>query len=272
MKSIFKSAALLLAAISISFGAQSCSSVKPIDKANLTGYWTLKSLNGEDAKVAFEGPIPSLEFDFEKSIVAGSAGCNRYTSPFTLTELNVFNAKTPAATLMMCIHKNKEGDFLKAIASPDLVLSIDKDGNLVFSQDNNAIMLFEKGEVPAETSNANGIVSAETLTGKWTLTSIAEGDIVKLFGDKVPTMEISADGKVFGNAGCNTYRTSYTQEENTITFAPLMSTKMACPNLEGESKFSKILSTPVQAGLNGDKLTFFQAGNIVLEFTKGTAE
>lgn len=267
MKSILKSATLFVAAISISFGVQSCASVKPIDKTQLGGYWALKSINGQEAKAAFEGPIPSLEFDFEKNLVFGSGGCNRYTSQFTLTEQNIFTAKAPAATMMMCIHANKEPEFFKTISLPDLTLSIDKDGILSFSQDKNVVLQFEKGEAPKEVSN-NTIVNAETLKGKWTLTSIAGGDMATLFADKVPTMEIAEDGKVFGNAGCNTYRTAYKQEENTITFSPVMSTKMACPNLKGEDMFTSALSSPLQAGINGDVLTFSKAGEVVLEFKK----
>ena len=271
MKSIFKSAALLCAAISISFGVQSCSTVKPIDKAQLDGYWVLKTLNGEEAKAAFEGPIPSLEFDFKKNMVAGSAGCNRYSSPFTLTEQNLFTAGQAVSTQMACFPKNKEPEFLKAITLPDLSLSIDKDGILTFTHNDNVILQFEKGDAPKETANAD-IVNAENLTGTWTLASIAGGDMATLFKDKAPTMEIAADGKVFGNAGCNTYRTSYTQEENTLTFAMAAATMMACPSMEGEGKFLEIIRTPVQAGLNGDKLTFFQKGEVVLEFVKTAAD
>lgn len=269
MKSILKSAVLFVAAISIGFGVQSCASVKPIDKADLAGYWALKSLNGEDAKVAFEGPIPSVEFDFEKNMVAGSAGCNRYFASFTLSEQNVFVAKAPASTRMACVFVNKESDFLKTIAVPDLTLALSKDGVLSFSQNKNVVLEFVKGEAPKPANNR--LVNAETLTGKWNLTSFPGEDISKLFA-KAPTMEIAADGKVFGNAGCNTYRSAYELKENTFTLTRPAATLMACPNLEGEGKFLKILDAPLQASINGDTLTFLREGNIVLEFTRSAAE
>ena len=93
-----------------------------------------------------------------------------------------------------------------------------------------------------------------------------------LFPDKPASMEITADGKVFGNAGCNNYRSTFTLEENTIKFGPAMSTKMACPSLKGESLFLSKLSAPLQAGLTGDKLTFLSEGKVVLEFTKDTGD
>ena len=51
-----------------------------------------------------------------------------------------------------------------------------------------------------------------------------------------------------------------------------MSTKMACPSLKGESLFLSKLSTPLQAALTGDKLTFLSEGKVVLEFTKDTGD
>lgn len=266
MKTIFKSAALLIAAFSIGFGFQSCASVKPIDKAELTGYWALKTLNGEDAKAAFEGPIPSLEFDFEKSTVAGSAGCNRYTSAFTLTEQNVFTAKAPVSTRMACLNANKEPEFLKVIATPDLKLSLAKNGVLTLSQDKKVVLEFVKGENP----KAEGVkpVKVETLAGKWKLISLPGEDLAELFGEKVPTMELSADGKVFGNAGCNTYRTGYELKDNTLTLGNAAVTMMACLHMDGERKFLNVLQKPVQTTIMGDKLIFFQNGNVVLEFTK----
>lgn len=268
MKSILKSVTLLIAVVAIGLSTNSCASVKPIDKADLAGYWALKSLNGEEAKAAFQGSIPSVEFDFEKSMVVGSAGCNRYNSAFVLTDQNLFTAKAPVSTKMMCMDANKEPEFLKAIGTPELTLSLTKEGTLIFSQDKTVLLEFVKGEAP----KVGGVkaVNAENITGKWKLTSFPKEDIAKLYGDKAPTMELTADGKVFGNAGCNTYRTSYELKEGTLTLGQAAATMMACPHLEGEGKFLKVLEKPLQATLNGDILTFLQGGEVVLELTKIT--
>lgn len=266
MKSILKTVTLLIVSIVIGVSMQSCASVKPIDKADLAGYWELKSLNGEEAKAAFTGAIPSIEFDFEKNMVTGSAGCNRYNSAFILTEQNAFTAKAPVSTKMLCMDANKEPEFLNAIGTPDLTMSLTEDGVLTFAQDKNILLEFVKGEAP----KVDGVkkVTVETVTGKWKLTSFPNEDLAKLYGDKVPTMELTADGKAFGNAGCNTYRSDYELKEGTLTLGRVVSTMMACPNLEGEGKFLKVLEKPTQPALNGDVLTFLQEGNTVLIFTK----
>lgn len=269
MKRNLISATILVATITLIFGLQSCNSVKPINESDLAGYWTLKTLKGEDSKTAFTNTIPSLQFNFDENTLSGNGGCNTFGGGFTLTEQNSFSAPNLISTMMACIDANKEPEFFMALSTPDLVLSIDEDNVLTFTKDNEVVLQFVKGEAPKETASTS-IVNTETLAGTWDLTSIAGGDVATLFTNGTPTIEFSDDGKVFGNAGCNTYRSSYTQEENTITFGPLMSTKMACPSLKGEDLFTSLLSSPLQVGLNGDKLTFSKDGNVVLEFTKGT--
>ncbi|MBK5721725.1 META domain-containing protein [Dysgonomonas sp. Marseille-P4677] len=269
MRRIFASGILLVAVVTLIFGLQSCNSVKPINKSDLAGYWTLKTLKGEDSKSAFAGTIPNLQFNFDNNTLSGNSGCNNFSGGFTLTEQNSFTAPNLISTMMACIDANKEPEFLTAISTPDLIVSIDKENTLTFTKDKVVLLQFVKGEAPKKTAGVT-VVNAETLAGVWNLTLIDGGDVAKLFTNGTPTIEFSTDGKVFGNGGCNTYRSSYTQEENTITFGPLMSTKMACPSLEGENLFTSLLSGPLQAGLNGDKLTFLKDGKIVLEFAKAS--
>lgn len=268
MKCFFRSTVILVTVLTLTFVTQSCSSVKPLEKAQLESEtWSLKTLNGEDAKVSFTGKIPSLKFDFSKNAVSGNGGCNGYGGDFTLNEQNVFFAPNLVSTMMACMDASKEPEFFKTLSSPDLVVALTNNGILTFSEGNKVVLEFEKSQAPVVSANTD-IVNVENLSGKWTLTSIEGEDMASLFPDKPATMEMTADGKVFGNAGCNTYRSTFKLEENTITFGPAMATKMACPSLKGETTFLSKLSAPLQAGLNGDKLTFFSAGNIVLVFTK----
>ena len=258
---------MFVATIALVFATQSCSSTKQIDKTKLAGYWSLKTLQGEDAKDAFKGPNPSLQFNFANNTVSGSAGCNDFSGGFTLTEGNEFSAPNLVATMKMCFQENKEPQYLKALSTPNLSMSLDDKGELVFKQGEEVVLQFTKGEVPTEETT---VVNAEALAGKWKLTFIAGGDIATLFADKKPTMEFTKDNKIFGHAGCNTYRTSYELDGNTITFKPVASTMMACPSLTGEGMFTGLLTTPLQAAIDGDKLTFAKEGNTVLEFVKDT--
>lgn len=271
MKRFFYSSTLIIAAIAFVIGMQSCKSVEKINKSQLVGNWVLKSLNGEAAQDGFKGQIPYLSFDFEKGTIAGNAGCNNFNGGFTLTENNEFTASKVATTMMMCIHDNKEPQFLSALSTPNLIVSIDKEGQLNLSQDKSVVLQFAKGEIPKAEGGVTR-VNAETLAATWTLTSFTGEDVAKLYTGKVPTIVFAADGKVSGNGGCNSYRGTYTLEENTVTFGPLMSTKMACPSLDGETKFTQALSSPLQATINGNTLVFLKEGEVVMQFSKATAE
>lgn len=126
----------------------SCENIKPIESEQLEGHWTLTTMNGEHTNVFFEGTIPSVTFNFEDSIIAGNAGCNSYNGYFSLNEKNEFSAPTLAATLMMCMHKHAEEDFLKNLSEQKLVLSISSEGLLSFVKEGTPVLIFEKGVAP----------------------------------------------------------------------------------------------------------------------------
>ncbi len=270
MKQLIKSAVLIAATIILLSAMHSCNSTKPLDKTKLEGFWSLKTLQGEDAKEAFKGVNPYLQFDLANSTVSGNGGCNTFSGEFTLNETNGFSAPNIVSTMMACFQENKEPQFLTALSTPNLTISMEKEGELVFKNGEEIILQFVKGEAPSK--NENIAVSTDNLAGKWNLTMIAGDDINTLFPEKKPTIEFAEDNKIFGNAGCNTYRTTYELNDNTLTFKPVVSTMMACPQLDGEGKFTALLNTPVQATIDGDKLTFSKDGNAVLEFTKNTEE
>ncbi|MFV0417527.1 MAG: META domain-containing protein [Dysgonomonas sp.] len=269
MKSILNTSIFLLCAAVISFGMQSCSSVKPIEKSKLEGNWTLKTLDGEAATDVFKTTLPTLQFNFAENRVSGNGGCNTYSGNFTLTDKNEFTAPNVIATMRACIDANKEPQYFAVLSTANIVLGLENnDKELTFTKDKKVLLHFEKSETKETTAGAS--ISAGQLTGSWVLSTIAGGDINTLFTNNKPTMEIAEDGKIIGHAGCNSYRTSYTLEGNTITFSPAASTKMACPSLKGEGLFTSLLATPLQASVEGDKLSFLKDGTLVLEFVKNT--
>ena len=270
MKSILKVSALLLALVVVSFGMQSCGGgVKKVTNSELGGYWVLKTLNGENAADAFKGAIPFLQIDTLNGAIHGNAGCNIYNGAYTLNELNEFSAPNAMTTMMACMEENKEPDFLKAMSQPATLSVVD--GVLTFKNGETVVMEFVQGEEPKAVTGEQA-VNAETLAGEWVLTKLSGVPAGDVFKDGMPTIIFNADGTVNGNAGCNTYRSSYELKEASLVFGPLMSTKMACPSLEGENSFSKILSAPVFATINGVELFFTQDGKEVMVLTKKISE
>jgi heat shock protein HslJ len=72
-----------------------------------------------------------------------------------------------------------------------------------------------------------------TLSGtSWKLTYYGEVEAQTPAADGIDTqIDFGSDGKVSGTVGCNRFSGSYTQQDDQITFGPLMATKMACPEL-----------------------------------------
>ncbi|RZV44683.1 MAG: META domain-containing protein [Acidimicrobiales bacterium] len=60
-------------------------------------------------------------------------------------------------------------------------------------------------------------------------------------GAHVPFIQFTGEGKAVGNGGCNRFSGSYEQTGNQISFGRIMSTKMACLELDQENAFFQAL-------------------------------
>lgn len=247
---------IVVLALGVSVGTQSCKSVKGVSLADLEGTWNLKTLNGVEAKSVFDGPIPSAKFDVAQLGVSGNGGCNTYTGSFTYDK-GLFSAPNLAATMRMCMHENKETEFFKTFAIPSK-LSISETGNLIFTQNGKDALVFEKSLAIAEAD----------LAGVWTLATIDGGVVADLFNsEKLPTIEFK-EGRLGGHGGCNRYNGQYTLDGNVVKVGPLMSTRMACDYIDGEGKLLKTLEGDSKLVVEGNTLSFVKDGASVLVFKK----
>jgi heat shock protein HslJ len=86
------------------------------------------------------------------------------------------------------------------------------------------------GETNLERIEEESMEVTELEGARWTLVSYvnAAGETVEAMPDRLPTAEFSADGRVSGHAGCNSYFASYTAENGNLTIGQAGSTLMAC--------------------------------------------
>lgn len=102
------------------------------------------------------------------------------------------------------------------------------------------------------------------MTGSWTLTSgsNADGDIA-LVADAPVTMDVTEDGTVSGTSACNQYNGDVTIEGTEVSFGPIASTMMACPDdvMAVETAYQAALGEVNSGALDGDTLTL--SGNDV---------
>ena len=78
-----------------------------------------------------------------------------------------------------------------------------------------------------------------------------------------PYMFISAAGTAEGQGGCNRFRAGLkpATDDGELQFAPLLSTRMACPAIKTENEFTRALAQSRTYRISGDTLRLFDATN-----------
>ncbi len=101
------------------------------------------------------------------------------------------------------------------------------------------------------------------ITGKyWKVVELNGNKItVDTSSSKEPHIILKTDGnRLTGHSGCNSFFGGFTLNPgNRITFSPIGSTQMACPNMETESQLFQVLGTVDNYTINGDTLLFQKA-------------
>lgn len=73
-------------------------------------------------------------------------------------------------------------------------------------------------------------------------------------------------GRVSGSGGCNRLMSSYKTEGNKLSFTPIASTLMACPNMREEQQFFQAMREVTDYRIEGNRLTLFHDDAILLVF------
>jgi heat shock protein HslJ len=204
--------------------------------------WVLSQMNSADVSSEI-----TLIFDEDK--LSGNASCNNYFSDYAV-EGKEFTLGPVASTQMACPDMEDESIYLAALS--DVAQIRFDEGQLVLV--NNAgkdSLVF----VPMQHASLEGTT--------WNLTGWNPGTgLYSLVLNTEITMEL-ADGEVSGSAGCNHYFSSYTLEENTLSFGLVGSTEMYCTDpkgvMEQEKGYLQVLSQVRSYEIFGEDLTMFAA-------------
>lgn len=92
-----------------------------------------------------------------------------------------------------------------------------------------ACSVLKKSDKPEKLENSN-----------WVLVNIGNE---KPVSENPITLLFQTENKFSGKAACNRYFGEFMQNQNSISFKNVGSTKMACPNLNTESKYFSILNS-----------------------------
>jgi heat shock protein HslJ len=192
--------------------------------------WIVSTIGGNDT-VADSRPTMTFAADGQ---VSGTGGCNSYGGPYTLDGAAI-DVGDLASTMMLCADQSigaQETAFLAGLGGAQ-TWQVDGTGNLVLA----GVSRIVAKTAPPEPSGSAG----QGLVGAWNL---AEMGPTADFAHLQPTIEFTADGRVSGFAGCNTFSGSYATDGSTLTWGPLATTRMACqrPGSAVESDYLAALS------------------------------
>jgi len=77
----------------------------------------------------------------------------------------------------------------------------------------------------------------------------------------------SDSNRVMGFGGCNMFSGSYAQKGDSVTFGPLVTTKMACPGMELENQIYAAFAATRSVKRSKERLLFIAGDSVLIECT-----
>jgi heat shock protein HslJ len=246
--------------------ASCMSSKKAAQTVDLTGEWNIVTVDGE--KLGNEN-MPFIGLDTETKRVYGSAGCNRMMGGFELDSVNAgkIHFSQIATTRMMCPDMDTEQKILGALNKVEGYSETETGIELTDAEGKTVIVLEKR---------VQAAVSINDLAGEWIISAVS-GEAVKKM-EKTPFLAFNIEEKrVHGNAGCNIINGGFSQEEGnaaSLKFSQMISTMMACPDMDVETQVLKALNEVASFEKNEDGSVSLLDGNgkVLLTLVKNTGE
>lgn len=262
-----KKICVYLSMVAVVAAMSSCVSTKNLAQvSDLGGEWNIIEINGTAVVPAPGQSFPYVAFETNTGRVYGNSGCNRLMGSFdTNAKPGELTLGQVGSTRMMCPDMTLEKNVLSALSQVKKYTKL-VDGQLALcGKSLKRPILVLKPRKPD--------VSVTDLGGRWKITQ-AGGEAIPDGMEKQPFLELNvAEKKVHGNAGCNVINGAFVTDENNasaISFPNLISTMMACPDMEVEGRVTKALSeVKTFACLAEGGIGFYNAaGELILVLVK----
>ncbi|MDE5708771.1 MAG: META domain-containing protein [Alistipes sp.] len=115
----------------------------------------------------------------------------------------------------------------------------------------------------------DGVRSDKPLEGTvWKLTSM-EGIPAAAIDSEADAFTLSFDGEEMlaaGRTNCNRFFCNYEAIDGTLAFGEMGTTRMACPDMEFEEAFVRMLGEVDGFSIDGEELTLFSDGQALASF------
>jgi heat shock protein HslJ len=211
--------------------------------------WTLKTQDVKGVATAVPAGMV-VDAKFAAGKVAGFAGCNTYTGSATISGATLKIGPT-ATTMKACdpAVTAVETAYLANLAAA-ATFTATADALTIFGSDGKQLLVY-------------GAAPANPLEGEWNVTGYNNGKqaTTSPIAGTTLTATFTPDGKVAGNAGCNTYNGEYKLDGTSLTVGPLATTMMACDQavMDQETQFLAAFQTPTTVETSGATVTLRDA-------------
>ena len=253
MKKVFVS--LCMAATLV--GLSSCASTKnAATLSSLSGEWNIIEINGSAVVPAPNQEFPFIGFDTKteslwKQRLQPTDGLFRRECQAGQIDLGALGS-----TRMMCPDMTVEKNVLAALGQVKKYKQLGKENMALCGSSNRPLIVLQKKEASSKLSDLNG---------RWII-SEAGGQAIPSGMEKQPAIEFDiAEKRMHGNAGCNIINGSFDVDDANpaaISFPRVISTMMACPDMEVEGRVLKALNSVQSFGkLAGGGMGFYDTDN-----------
>lgn len=239
----------------------SCSVKKDIpstsENAVLTqAKWRIVEIAGKPIADKVNGIVPQLSFDSGDKRYSIITGCNTINGTYQSSKQSI-TFGPGMSTMMFCQDMTVEDGFKSVL---NKINSFEIQNNTLFLKDKSTVLVKLVKEV----------VSPMLVGTTWELDYIAgqETSFSALFPEAKPTLTFDKDGKVFGNASCNRFNTTFTVDGNNIRFGAAATTRMMCPSIKGEQAFLETLGKVNRYDIHDDVLNLIIGDIAVMRFKK----
>jgi copper homeostasis protein (lipoprotein) len=155
------------------------------------------------------------------------------------------------------------------VMDPQTLRKLDTEGKEIQSEANHNLRRVEPyspliAEVPQATTDASPATGLALENNPWKLVDLG-GAPIRASGPQVPNLRLDGTQKrVSGFGGCNRIAGGYELEGETLRFPALISTKMACPDMELETQFLAAVNATTGWRITGDRLELLGSDGQVL--------
>ena len=181
--------------------------------------------------------------------VSGNDGCNAFSGSYRLDGSKLTFG--PLAGTQMACGGPADEVSRKVTAALARVRSYEVAGDALRLEDASGATLL---------TYAAGTPGVE---GSWTVISVLYDDAIRSVSAGAElTADFSADGRISGSTGCNSFHGDYTLEGTKLKIGPLAATKKACPTPEAseqEAGYLAALESAVRIEQAGPQLTLLNA-------------